>query len=126
MYLICFSIIKFVLDHITNLPKYSVVSDNNNNKAQYFPRKKLPTIKSFKPIYYVLERKEAEKQVRSIRARGHIEFTHSFKVRGHYRRINPTSFGKDRNGEYKLKGITFVKDYVKGEGELVKKLRVGR
>ena len=115
------------IDNLNNLPKHTVVADKVN-KAEYYRRKGLPTIKVFKPIYYVMDKKEGEnknsKSYKLIKPLGKLEYTYSFKVRSHWRRIDPKSYGKNRNGEYVVKGYTFVKDYIKGEGELVKRVRV--
>ena len=117
--------IDFAITHITNLPKHSVVSDKPA-KAEYYTRKHADTIKVIRPIYYVLDKKEEKKpvQLRMIKPIGHLEFSHAFKVRCHWRKINEDSLGKDRNGERKIKGMTFVEEYIKGEGELVKKIRI--
>ena len=55
---------------------------------------------------------------------GNLEYSFAFKVRGHWRHINEGTFGKDRNGNYNVKGYTWVTEYTKGEGELAKRIRV--
>lgn len=51
----------------------------------------------------------------------------SYAVRGHWRRlVNSESLGKSRNGERNVKGFTFVSDFIKGHGELRKKIRVAK
>ena len=116
------------LDVIGNLPNRAVVSDTPcTTKYEYYRRKHDTTIKKpIKPIYYVLDQKEetTKHKYHSIRAIGKLEFNYSFKVRGHWRRISDKTYGKDRNGNYNILGYTWVTEYVKGEGELVKKLRV--
>ena len=113
------------IDNLNNLPKHTVVADKTT-KQEYYRRKGLPTLKVYKPIYYVMNKKETEnsRTFKLIKPLGKLEYTYSFKVRGHWRKINPDTYGKNRNGEYVVKGHTFVKDYVKGEGELVKRVRV--
>ena len=116
----------FTIDKICNLPKHKVLADTPRATI-YYPKKKSAGIRvSNRPIYYILSsnEKESRKQEKTIRPIGHLEYTHSFKVRGHWRRINQHSIGKNRNGEYKVYGFTFVKEYVKGEGELEKRVRV--
>lgn len=50
---------------------------------------------------------------------------YSWEVMGHWRRlINPNTLGKNRKGEYIVEGWTYVMPYVKGTGELMKKVRV--
>ena len=113
---------------LNNLPKHTVLADTpKTNQCEYYRRKNAPTIKINKrPIYYIVDKSEqANPNVTSkIHATGKLEFTHAFRVRGHWRTINEKSLGKDRNGNYGIKGYTWVTDYVKGEGELVKKLHI--
>ncbi len=118
-------LISATLEIITNLPKHSVASDKPT-KAEYYPRRNADTIKVIRPIYYVMDKSEEKKpnQLKLIKPIGHLEFSHAFKVRCHYRRINENSLGLNRNGERIVKGYTFVKEYIKGEGELVKKIRI--
>ena len=116
------------LEVIGSLSDKAVVSDTpSTTKYEYYRRKHDTTIKKpVKPIYYVLDKKEetTKHKYNSIRAIGKLEFNHSFKVRGHWRRISDKTYGKDRNGNYNILGYTWVTEYIKGEGELVKKLRV--
>ena len=116
------------LEVIGSLSDKAVVSDTpNTTKYEYYRRKHDTTIKKpIKPIYYVLDKKEetTKNKYHSIRAIGKLEFNHSFKVRGHWRKVSDKTYGKDRNGNYNILGYTWVTEYVKGEGELVKKLRV--
>lgn len=51
-----------------------------------------------------------------------IEWSHAFSVRGHWCRIQ--TIGKNREGKYIVSGFTFVREHVRGEGELVKKIRI--
>lgn len=54
-----------------------------------------------------------------------IEWTHSWAVRGHWRRCKGT--GKNRQGEKnKIEGWTWVNPHTKGEGEFVTKNRIVR
>jgi hypothetical protein len=54
---------------------------------------------------------------------GKIDFSHRWEVRGHWRRV--AGMGKDREGNYEVRGLTWVKDCVKGPEELpiIQKLR---
>ena len=113
------------IKHICNLPKHSVVSDTPKH-SDYYTRKHGSTIKVCKPIYYILDKNE-EKEKRSykrIKPVGHLTFDHSFKVIGHWRRISPHTYGKNRNGEYVVTGMTWVKEHTRGEGDLIRKIRV--
>ena len=122
------SIVIITCYALDNLSKKSVVVDTSSApQTEYYNRKHADTIKRYnRPIYYVLDKKEETKKVNyyKIQSRGHLEFTHAFKVRGHWRKISDKSLGKDRNGNYSIYGHTWVTEYIKGEGELTKRLRV--
>lgn len=118
-------IIDLGISNICNLPNHSVATDTPKH-AEYFTRKHGSTIKVVKPIYYVMNKKEEteKRNYNRIKPLGHLAFDHSFKVRGHWRKINPHTYGKNRQGEYVVTGITWVKEHTKGEGDLIKKIRV--
>lgn len=113
---------------LNNLSNKTVVADTPlNPKTEHYRRKHAETIKRYnRPIYYVLDKEEETKKVNyyKIQSRGHLEYTHAFHVRGHWRKISEKSYGKNRKGEYVILGQTWVTEYVKGEGELTKRLRV--
>jgi hypothetical protein len=54
---------------------------------------------------------------------GHIDWTHRFSVRGHWRVVS--GLGKDRSGDYLVPGFTWVSEHIKGPEGLpfVKKTR---
>ena len=112
------------------LSKCEIIVDRNEKmKPEYytFKDKSKKTIKvTNRPIYYVLGKKDYEKKNYDIKAIGKLEYSHAFKVRGHWRRIDEKSIGKDRNGDYKIEGFTWVTDYIKGDGELVNRVRIVR
>ena len=118
--------IYFALLKLNNLPKHSVATDTPK-RAEYYTRKHGSTIKVVKPIYYVLDKKEEKNPVsfKRIRPLGNCCFDHSFLVRGHWRRISPNTYGKDRSGAYIVTtGFTWVREHTRGEGDLIKKIRV--
>lgn len=118
--------ILFTFKTLCRLPKHSVVADTPKH-SDYYTRKHGSTIKVCKPIYYIMN-KDEEKEKRNykrIKPVGHLAFDHSFKVRGHWRRISPHTYGKDRSGAYTVTtGFTWVREHVRGEGDLIKKIRV--
>lgn len=79
-----------------------------------------------RPIYYILDKETYNKGTYNINPISKLEYSYAFKVRGHWRRIAQDSLGKDRNGIYNTQGYTWVMDYIKGEGELVKRTRVAK
>lgn len=130
----CFDVVREVGEVFETLSKKAVMSDIPTiTKYDYYRRKKAPTIKvARRPIYYVLGDKNKTNEVRikyackGIKSEGKLEYSYAFKVRGHWRRIGDKSFGKDRSGVYGVKGFTWVVDHIRGEGELLKRLRVIR
>ncbi len=121
------SIVQSACLILNNLSKKEILVDKplNPNAKEYYARKKAPAIKiPQRPIYYVLEKNEAPARTKNIKVTGTLEYSHAFKIRGHWRRISEKSIGKDRNGNYCITGFTWVTEYVKGEGELVKRLHV--
>lgn len=114
---------------LNELSKKAVVVDkpSNPNLCEYYRRKRKPTIKiPQRPIYYILGNKNENitHKYKNIRTTGTLEYSFCFRVRGHWRHINEGTLGKDRNGIYNVKGYTWVTEYTKGEGELVKRIRV--
>lgn len=114
---------------LNELSKKAVAVDkpSNPNLCEYYRRKRKPTIKiSQRPIYYILGEKHENilSKYKYIRPTGKLEYSYAFRVRGHWRRINEGTLGKDRNGNYNIKGYTWVTEYTKGEGELAKRIRV--
>ena len=119
---------KIILDTlytICHLPHHVVYADTPKNSSKYYAKIKATGIRvNNRPIYYVFNKKDSKSVVNKVNRRGSFELTHAFKVRGHWRRIPENKIGKNRNGEYRVYGYTWVTEYVKGNGELVKKLRV--
>ena len=95
--------------------------------TEYYSRKHDTTIKRYnRPIYYIIGEKgeDTTRNYARIKPRGHIEYTHSFHVRSHWRTINSQKYGKNRKGEYVILGKTWVTDYFKGNGDFERKIRV--
>ena len=47
-----------------------------------------------------------------------IDWSQRWEVRGHWRRLDADSIGKDREGNYVVKGWTWVKTHEKGDPSL--------
>lgn len=78
------------------------------------------TIKRIKSIIHISPKRNI-KHVKS--ATNHsINWSYAWNVRGHWRKIN--GIGKARDGVELVVGHTWVKSYVKGNGEIVKKTRL--
>lgn len=78
-----------------------------------------------KPVYILLEEKKSKNKrcIEKLEKKyPKYKILHSFPVRGHWRRLSdPNSIGKDRHGEYNQRGFTWVKECIKGSGELISK-----
>ena len=119
--------LTFLIKTFEKLSQYSTLTDIPINKTEYysFKDKNKTTIKiTNRPIYYILDKKDYEKKNYHIKPIGKLEYSHAFKVRGHWRRIDEKSIGKDRNGNYKIEGFTWVIDHIRGQGELVNRVRI--
>lgn len=77
-------------------------------------------LKRIKSIIHISPKKNI-KYVKGSTNRS-INWSYAWNVRGHWRKIN--GIGKARDGVELVVGHTWVKSYVKGNGELVKKTRV--
>jgi hypothetical protein len=124
-----FVVVISVCKTLSELSKKAIVEDRptNPNLHEYYRRKRKSTLKvPQRPIYYILGEKheEVSKKYKYINAIGNLEYSFCFRVRGHWRHINEGTLGKDRNGNYNVKGYTWVTEYTKGEGELAKRIRV--
>lgn len=75
-----------------------------------------------KPISYVCSRRNLIK--RSQELSNKIEWKHSWECIGHWRICR--TIGKDRDGTYNQFNRTWVKPCIKGEGTLIKKLKILR
>jgi hypothetical protein len=75
-----------------------------------------------KPIIYVFPKKYTS-EIGAMSGKS-LDFNHAFAVRGHWRKVD--GIGKDRNGEYVVKGFTWVVPSVrnKDKGIVVKKTYV--
>jgi len=62
--------------------------------------------KHIKNVTYILP--PTKKSYRLMGERKDVEWTHQFKRRGHWRRIAPNKFGKNRHGDYSILGETWV------------------
>jgi hypothetical protein len=52
-----------------------------------------------------------------------IVWDHSWRVAGHWRKVSDQTLGLNRNGERKVKGYTWIKEHIKGQGPLKNKIR---
>lgn len=66
--------------------------------------------------------KSKKPKLRSVLSDNHIEWRHSWKVCGHWRKVS--GIGKNRYDERVVIGRTWVKPCIKGSGNLVEKIKV--
>ena len=120
------TLIQLTTKVLDSLNQHAVMVDHLKKPEYYtFKDRKKPTIKrENRPIYYVMEKKTYENVSYKIKPYTHLEYTHSFAVRGHWRVLNGAAIGKDRRGVRCVKGHTWVKDYTKGNGDFIPRVRV--
>ena len=111
------SIVKYLIDHL-NSSFTSTISSRRMIKTKIGRHKIKHRIKN---IVYVNKRRQ--KNVVSLEGKP-IEWSHKWEVRGHWRVCK--TIGKDRFGDYRVNGFTWVKPHEKGDGDLVKKTRLLR
>jgi hypothetical protein len=77
---------------------------------------------TIRQVVRVMSRKEKESAKPAFSRE--IEWSHRFRVRGHWRKI--VGLGKDREGRYSVSNFTWVSDFVKGPEDkpLIEKVRV--
>lgn len=76
-------------------------------------------IKKINHLIYVTPKRQMREAERQHHA---IVWDHSWEVRGHWRKLMEGRTGHDRSGN-EISGFTWVRPYVKGEGELIHKVR---
>jgi len=86
---------------------------NDNGKKSYY---------KLNQIIYLTKKNHQENVEKTIKKK--VEWTHSYRVMGHWRTLEPGKIGKNQEGNYIVPGFTWVKDFVKGEGELIEKIRI--
>lgn len=72
-------------------------------------------------IVHIRPKKPTKQQKEYFESRK-IDWSHSWEVRGHWRKCS--TIGRDRQGNYCVSGMTWVRPFVKGNGELIEKIRV--
>jgi len=117
-YLKRLAIAKAYVDSLNRKNTYLAKEKTGRKKSIRNGKKK--TYLDIKPIIYVVDKKTYNEKPASL---GHnIDWSHKFEVRGHWRKIK--SIGKNRFGVYCIKNFTWIKNHIKGKGDLVKKTRV--
>jgi len=113
----------------TPLAMYLSKLDNRTAKVEYTARikrknrntKKKETIKLKTQAIFIDPSKKFTQKTFGTRE---IEWTYSWEVRGHWRRLK--GVGKNRTGQKNVPGWTWVKSHTKGVGDIIKKDRVVR
>lgn len=75
-------------------------------------------INKIKKVIHVIHKKNVSLLPKGL----NIDWSHKWEVMGHWRKIN--TIGKDREDNYNIKGYTWIKNYTKGSGELIRKIRI--
>lgn len=117
----CYDFYLTVLNHmLTLLHSRDCGTISGDGRAKY----KTPSgeKKFFKPknVIYIGDKKRT---VTNGSVKKIINWSTQFSTMGHWRRINPDSMGKNRQGERVVKGLTWVNEHIKGTGPLTTKVR---
>ena len=77
-------------------------------------------LRKIKKLIHIAPKKESLRSPKLLDRT--IDWSHQWEVRGHWRKIK--LIGKDRRGDYTVKGFTWVVAHAKGAGEFIRKTRV--
>lgn len=87
--------------------------NSSGNKRTYKP----------KNVVYIAPKNHSPSQETG---RKNIRWSEGWSVMSHWRRINPESYGVDRNGERSVKGLTFIHGYNKGDSSAIEQMKIRR
>lgn len=93
--------------------KIAIERKNDRHKIKVNGCNKIIKVKK---VIHIFNEKYADQVISSTS--NSIEYSHRFWVRGHWRKIDENSFGKDRAGEYNMVGKTWVNECIKGDSSL--------
>ena len=117
---------KFIIDLILDLfnqindtdnKRYNVYSEDTNERPRLIVKNNISHQLLNRPTYIVLNKEVKETEVRKYarKSDSKIEYSFSWIVRGHYRKLHDnTSNGKDIFGR-PIQGKTWVESYLKGD-----------
>ena len=110
-----------------DMNKFCYAKDDNPSFKKRFIKcsKSNKVLLQPRPMYIVLGENSQATRARLQKEFPTYKLMHSFPVRGHWRRLSDArKYGKDRQGNYNQPGFTWVKECIKGTGELVRRARV--
>lgn len=108
-----------------NHKSWTVVSNDTPVKVKTRVGRNLTKYK-YKPsnIVYVYSEHKFRKHHPELSHRIINKPNYAYEVRGHWRKLQYGQIGKDREGLRGVKGYTWVIPFIKGEGEVMKKVRI--
>lgn len=117
------SVIKLL--ETINHKSWTVVSNDTPVKVKIRVGRNLTKYK-YKPsnIVYVYSEHKFRKVHPELSHRIINKPNYAYEVRGHWRKLLHNQIGKDREGLRGVKGYTWVIPFIKGEGEVMKKVRI--
>jgi len=104
-----------------NIIKAINSKSNGISKATINKRNKFTGDARIKDIVFCDRKKSLKKSELKIDGKPFI-YSHEFDVRGHWRKVS--HIGKSPDGDYCIKGATWVNSFKKGKGDYVKKTRI--
>ncbi len=121
LFIILNDLVESFIDFMNS--KTSLVNiQDETHKIQYTDQDNKVRAAKITKVVYIKDGRD--KKANSKKIKGAWTPFYSWRVRGHWRKIEENSLGKNRSGEYCIKGLTWVVDCVKGKGDLIEKVRV--
>jgi hypothetical protein len=126
-----YRVVKFIqlqhilVDYLSCLSKQEIGIQPIRERIKIGSNKEKRT-HTIRQIVHVCPKKQIEKLTETFGIKKTIDWTHRWKVRGHWVRIREGKIGKNRDGIYCLTGFTWRKDHEKGpkDAPMVTKTRV--
>lgn len=108
---------------LTKLNTHAIGAISTNSKVKYKNNKNQKKLLQPTNIIYISEQSRETKQSK-LPVRSGVKWDHSFPVMAHWRKlVNLESLGIDRTGARNVKGYTWIASHIRGDGELVTKIR---
>jgi hypothetical protein len=125
---LCVYVYRCIRDILNSLSKTTMHTIENVDGIKEIIRGtgKTRTIR-YKPshVIYLCSKKELEQHAPNVLKRVVHKPEYAYEVMGHWRKLVQEHYlGKDRSGEYNQEGWTWVVPHVRGEGEVMKKIRI--
>lgn len=110
-----------IVNHLMYRINYEVEGVEKVRKSIKIGKGKFKILRRVKRVIHISPKKACT-EVEPVQSGRSIDWSHSWLVRGHWRKV--AEVGKNRNGDYCVSGKTFVESHAKGQGFVHKKTRI--